>query len=189
MKICIKCHETKTEDNFPFRKDISRYRSTCRSCENTRRYDRVLNDDQKENRKLANRKYARNKNHKISLLRQDPLHRSRFIVEDTRKSDKKRYLDNDLTIEFTEDLIALGCSYCGNTERMTLDRIDNAIGHTKNNVVASCYRCNMIRGNMPYQAWMNIVPAIRNTFEKGLFQGWNSGIWRARPDSDRPITA
>ena len=62
--------------------------------------------------------------------------------------------------------------------KMTADRIDNNLGHTKDNVVAACYRCNMIRGNMPYKAWLNIAPAIRDTVEKGLFDDWlGFGPW------------
>ncbi len=59
---------------------------------------------------------------------------------------------------------------------MTLDRIDNGFGHTKSNVVPACYRCNLIRGSMPYNAWLNIVDAIRQTYELGLF-----GDWRKEP--------
>lgn len=62
---------------------------------------------------------------------------------------------------------------------MTLDRIDNTRAHLKDNVVPSCIRCNYIRGSMPYEAWMNIVPSIRQTKELGLF-----GTWRSRPMVD-----
>jgi hypothetical protein len=61
---------------------------------------------------------------------------------------------------------------------MTLDRIDNSIGHLMSNVNPCCYRCNYIRANMPYAAWLSIVPAIRATFELGLFAAWTKiGIW------------
>ena len=105
--------------------------------------------------------------------RQDPEKLARFIREDTRKSDKKRGLANDLSREQVANLISTGCSYCNAHDvRMTLDRIDNNIGHIMSNVVPACYRCNLIRGSMPYEAWVNIVPLIRDTYEKGMFGDW-----------------
>jgi endonuclease I len=57
-----------------------------------------------------------------------------------------------------------------------LDRIDNIIGHIKSNVVVACLRCNSIRSNMPYEAWLSVVPAIKTTKQNGLFKGWKN--WR-----------
>lgn len=83
-------------------------------------------------------------------------------------------------------MIANGCDYCGNHSiRMTMDRIDNSKGHTITNVVPACYRCNMIRGNMPYEAWLNMVPALKDTIEKGLLDGWlGFGPWAGLKNND-----
>jgi hypothetical protein len=44
--------------------------------------------------------------------------------------------------------IACGhCYYCGRTEWLGLDRIDNTLGHNKKNTVICCELCNMTRGN------------------------------------------
>ena len=64
---------------------------------------------------------------------------------------------------------------------MTLDRIDNEIGHVFANVVGSCVRCNLIRRHMPYAAWMCIVPGLRKAREEGLFQGWTGEVHRRSP--------
>ncbi len=37
--------------------------------------------------------------------------------------------------------------YCGDTNRIGLDRIDNSKGHTKDNTVPCCYECNCARNN------------------------------------------
>lgn len=39
------------------------------------------------------------------------------------------------------------CTYCGSINNLGLDRINNNKGHTKDNTVVACYRCNSIRGN------------------------------------------
>lgn len=60
---------------------------------------------------------------------------------------------------------------------MTLDRIDNERGHVRDNVHPACYRCNVLRGNMPYHAWTIIAPAVRKAQEAGLFRNWE---WRSK---------
>jgi hypothetical protein len=55
---------------------------------------------------------------------------------------------------------------------MTLDRIDNTIGHVKTNVKPACIRCNLLRRNMPYAAWLMLVPAVKKARKFGLFDGW-----------------
>jgi len=98
---------------------------------------------------------------------------ARFIWVDSRRSDKKRGFKNDLTKEFIAEQITKGCSYCGEkTIRMTLDRIDNERGHTTDNVVPACIRCNHIRGNMPYEAWLCFRAALRRARREGLFGNW-----------------
>jgi len=102
----------------------------------------------------------------------------RFILIDARSSDRKRgFIENDLDLEFIEQMIQDGCTYCGTTSlRISLDRIDNAKPHNKSNVLACCLRCNYLRSSMPYEAWLHLVPAVRSAYEKGLF-----GDWRSKP--------
>lgn len=59
---------------------------------------------------------------------------------------------------------------------MSLDRIDNKVGHLKTNVVAACIRCNYFRRDMPFAAWKIIVPAMRKARKMGVLKGWNCGI-------------
>jgi hypothetical protein len=110
--------------------------------------------------------------------RVNPAHRANYIVQDSRSGDKRHGRSNDLTVAFVERLIASGCAYCGETKlQMTLDRIDNSIGHLMTNVVSACVRCNLMRRDMPYAAWYSMLPAIRFARESGLFGEWRGGIW------------
>lgn len=111
--------------------------------------------------------------------RTEPKFRPSVILKDSRCSDKKYGRENDLTRTFIETAIARECSYCGDTERMmTLDRVDNAIGHIQSNVVAACNRCNYIRRDMPYEAWLLVAPTIRAARLRGLLDGWDAGCGR-----------
>lgn len=99
-----------------------------------------------------------------------------MIVRDARHSDKKYGRENNLTKDAVAALLSSGCSYCGERQiRMTLDRVDNARGHTLDNVVSACIRCNMMRRDMPYTAWLAIVPSVRDARESGLFGDWVGG--------------
>jgi hypothetical protein len=112
---------------------------------------------------------------KRKMMRKNGLEQSRWILYDTRGSDKKKNLENDLTREFIEEKIRNGCEYCGETSlRMTLDRKDNSKGHTKDNVNASCIRCNYMRRDMPYEAWLALIDKIREINILGLFGDWFS---------------
>lgn len=48
-----------------------------------------------------------------------------------------------------DNIFDKGCIYCGETDwrKLGCDRIDNKKGHTKDNVVPCCTRCNKLRSN------------------------------------------
>jgi len=117
--------------------------------------------------------------------RTDPKKRSKFILYDTAKTDKAHGRPNDLDIAYVESRISEGCAYCGaNNIKMTLDRMDNSGGHTKDNVVPACIRCNYLRRDMPYEAWLEIVPGVKAAVEKGKFGKWIGGIGKHRFTED-----
>lgn len=121
------------------------------------------------------------RNAKQKSLRKEPSYVPTAILQDSKESDRRKDRANDLTIEFIRALIEPGCSYCGETSlRMTLDRIDNELGHVQANVVAACIRCNYARGNMPYEAWLCLVPGLREARSKGLFGAWEGRINHSR---------
>lgn len=100
-----------------------------------------------------------------------------YMCKDYKYKDRLAgFTDFDLSKEIIKELIKDGCTYCGEEPtkiRMTLDRIDNSKGHIRSNVLPACYRCNVMRGTMPYNAWLELVPAIRAVREKGLFENWD----------------
>ena len=172
MKECKTCHQILDDDEFPYRSDSKTHRKSCRNCETQKRKSRsfagTTTPEFKDRRRRRDR--ISSKRH-----RADPKNTASYIVKNSKRSDVVHNRENNLTKDFVEAAIANGCSYCGDKEtKMTMDRIDNTKGHTTDNVVAACYRCNMIRRSMPYPAWIQIVPAIRKTFEDGLFDDWST---------------
>lgn len=168
-KICRTCNQPKLLNQFERQEKNGKvyWRSQCNECKNKRDYQRT---------KAHPEKYLR-KRIRNAEQRRDANKRARFILSDSRLYDRQHHLDNDLDKEFVEQLITGGCAYCGTTKlRIGLDRIDNTLGHLRSNVNAACTRCNFIRRDMPYPAWMTLVPSIRQAVENGLFGDWEGGI-------------
>lgn len=85
-------------------------------------------------------------------------------------------------------VIALPCSYCGNLPQhgnlSTLDRIDAGGPYTEENVCAACYRCNVMRGNLPQDMFVRHVLAVREWQES---RTPNSVSFIAQPSTFGPF--
>jgi hypothetical protein len=166
--------ETAFRSTYTRKDGTKSYRPSCEECDTKARTKRNTFSPwvgREQYRKLYDKKRSED--------RKSGVERDRWIFTDCRNTDKKKGLQNDLNREFIKTTIATGCSYCGETEiRIGLDRIDNAKGHTKDNVRAACMRCNYLRRDMPFAAWLTIVPAIRAAREAGLFGDWGSKSFR-----------
>lgn len=166
---CSRCKQVKMNIEFDLRKNAAKtyYMSVCRECHANRiRPKKVL---------TAEAKARSNAYHKASRRDQYqyPALRARMIIQDAGKEDRKKGRAFDLTPNFVQALIEQGCYYCGEQNGiMTMDRVDNAIGHTQENVQPACLRCNLTRGNMPYVAWVFVAKAMRQARENGLFGSW-----------------
>jgi hypothetical protein len=143
-------------------------KKVCRSCDNQKRNSRAIQTFTERPESYKNRESARQKKY-----RSDPRNLAAVIYKDTRRWDKKHNFSNDLNREWITKQVANGCSYCGETElRMTLDRIDNAQGHTQTNVNAACIRCNYLRRDLPFAAWEVLIESVRKARELGAFGKW-----------------
>jgi hypothetical protein len=129
--------------------------------------------------KEATERHRKKTSAKEKVKRASPEFRAKFILSDSKRADRKSGRENDLDLGFIEMLIMRQCSYCGGTdERMTLDRMNNSLGHIKSNVVIACSRCNYFRRDMPYSAWLMLVPGLKKAHRLGLLDGWLSGTWK-----------
>ena len=77
-----------------------------------------------------------------------------------RHSAQKRNLDFQLSVDFFCNMIKLPCHYCGDNTGILkfpgtyreyrangIDRVDNSIGYTPDNVVPCCRMCNIAKNN------------------------------------------
>jgi len=184
---CKKCEKSEPEIRFLWRTTkTGRYRRhLCTGC-----YNDYRKQFPNRSKAAASARYHK----KVTKWRASNQYTERWILQDSRHADKKNGLANDLDEAFIREKIKTGCAYCGETRlRMTLDRVNNAVGHTKANVVPACVRCNSIRMSMPFQAWLIVAKAVRKIRLAGLFGTWTgrkyiqSGEIRTRGPEPRAL--
>lgn len=85
-----------------------------------------------------------------------------------------------MTVEYIRELLRPGCQYCGEkTGKIGLDRVQNSVGHTPENVIPACSMCNLMRRDMPHEAWTFLLPRILEAKQAGLFGSWTGTIWES----------
>lgn len=169
-KRCTCCEQVKPITAFSTKPVSGKkyYQGQCQVCRNAKRIRKPYDPDKaRQYRAATNRRRREDRERGRNL--------STIIFEDCRDSDRKKGRPNDLDKPFIESLISQPCSYCGETElRMTLDRVCNFGGHTKDNVVPACYRCNHTRRDMPYEAWLYLIEGMKAARQNGVFGDWAS---------------
>lgn len=176
VHLCKICGKGEPEVEFYIKKTGNRLyrRFLCRDCDAEYKKKYPASDALK-----ARGNEVRSETRKMH--RTDKANRAYHILTDSKLSDRKRCMENDLDEEYIKTAISFDCSYCGQAEEMmTLDRIDNSIGHLKANVVPCCMQCNYFRRNMPFEAWLLLVPAMKEARRRGLLDGWHCGTGSSR---------
>lgn len=165
-KTCSKCFVERLSNSDFDTNDKGYQYSYCRLCRNKQRHEAA-----RKRYLIPQNKIKKSASHK--RFRQDPSKRANVIAIDSKASDKKHNREYNLTIEYIAELIKNPCTYCEETNlQMTLDRMNNSLGHIIGNVVPACIRCNLIRKAMPYEAWLLLAPALKEAREKSLFGDW-----------------
>ena len=141
LRQCFKCKEVKELSDNNFHKNKNRplgFEYKCKTCAKQRKDRRVkrysnLTKEQKDKHYELGVKYrATLKGKAISL------------INAYKKEDKRKNRECTLTQEDVFNVYQKPCTYCGYPST-GFDRIDNSIGHTKENCVPSCKECNVSR--------------------------------------------
>lgn len=144
---CRRCGVEKplTIDNFrpgTAEHNGAHIRKDCRECQN------------KERREFVNR---------------TPRKRAYSLFNLYRRYDRERGLSFNMTVEYLlDEILSKPCVYCGSTEKIGADRIDNTEGHLTYNCVPACQTCNLTRADrFTFMEMCRIIgPAIRTVKDK-----------------------
>jgi 5-methylcytosine-specific restriction endonuclease McrA len=81
------------------------------------------------------------------------------------------------------------CFYCktNNYLELGLDRIDNSLGHSLDNVVTCCSKCNNILGDLPNLAKLELISGLTAIRSKGLLDNWEIPTQRHLKAKEREI--
>jgi hypothetical protein len=169
---CRECGLSEPDTRFYRRRDVKggTPRGICNPC------SAIFKEKHPHYKRTQKQLAAKREKDKRKLPESLPLN----ILTSSRRYDRKHSLTNDLTLPFVKETIDVPCTYCGSTDvKMTLDRVDNSIGHTQANVKPSCLRCNWARRDMPYEAWELLIPALHRAQAEGKFGDWHAGPKKA----------
>lgn len=157
-RVCIACKIEKplTRDYFYADKNrLCGYMYRCKSCDKGRKDKRVLRwrnmtDAQKARANANNRKYS-----------STPVGKASVTWYAYRAFDMKKGLVFSVTKADVANAQLSLCTYCG-FPATGFDRINNSVGHTKENCVPSCTECNVARmDNFTHEEMILIGDAIR----------------------------
>jgi hypothetical protein len=117
---------------------------------NTKEYQRAYREKNREKLREYHRIYQARYNEKI----ENKYKRYRINAE-------KRGYEFNLTFKQFEIVLNSGsCFYCGATEKLGVDRIDNQPSYTFGRVVACCGKCNKIKNIFGFKDFLNQIRKI-----------------------------
>lgn len=165
MKYCSFCKINHEDDIFYFEKDI-RYKNggkwRCRIRKN-----------------YYGAKYRSNVNN-------DPIRKQIFLdkqklysKQNPNKRKYKSYKNSDLkkkrdTVEWliAREIMQKPCYYCRQKPSNGLERIDNSLGHSLENILPCCEKCNIILGDIPFEAKNLLKDGLKKIYKQNLLKDW-----------------
>ncbi len=134
----------------------TRHSSECKNCRGRRYRERYASNSEMKEKRI-----------KIYNSTKGTLrYRVVKIYNSFKKTDLKKKRFNNLDKKFIKKTISYPCTYCGDTNKVSLDRIDNSFGHIKSNVVPCCKECNTARNiNFTFEEMLIIGQSIKRIKE------------------------
>jgi hypothetical protein len=105
---------------------------------------------------------------KSEYRRRAPYHRYRALLS----KDKNKGLEFTLTFDQYKILCLGACNWCYTPSCGGVDRLDSEIGHTLDNVVPCCEKCNILLTNLPWGNKSLLAGGLRKIRENGGYDKW-----------------
>lgn len=151
MKYCTGCKKDKSLDEYgkdSTRSDGLRFR--CKKCHNARQKRVRERPETKKREAVYQRKRAQTKKGKYSQY---------------KANAKSRAYSFNLTYEEFCTFWQQPCFYCdGDIHTVGIDRIDNTLGYSLDNIVSCCGLCNQMKMDLPLDAFLQQIKRIYNKF-------------------------
>lgn len=150
-KICKKCGRELPLSEFSKHKITKDgYRNICKEC--CSKYMKEYFAEHNERKKQYDKQWRSFNSQYIKSYKKEWLNtqkgRAYNLLAAYKQSDRKYGRENNIDTDWiVENIFTQKCPKCGETDwrKLGCDRIDNTKGHTKDNVVPCCEKCNKER--------------------------------------------
>lgn len=141
-KYCSRCQLIKDYSEFWFVK--GKPHSYCRECANAYRNQWYRTEK------------GRDHQHRQAILPTSRYYTAKYAAI-------KRGLEFSINLVQFREIVSLACVYCGgllDTTGSSMDRSDNSIGYTPENVVPCCGVCNYVKGDVFTSSEMTLLGGV-----------------------------
>jgi hypothetical protein len=158
MKVCSKCKIEKNNNCFSKRSDRKiGLQSACKKCH------KIRYENNKEKILKQNKEWAFRNKQKFSAYGKKFYYTKRGKYNKYKKSARSRNINFDLTFDEFIYFWENPCFYCGSPiNNIGLDRVNNNIGYTINNIVPCCIMCNKIKLDLSCVNFINYIEQVKN---------------------------
>ena len=147
-RICNRCEQELPATPEIFARDASRSLGLayeCRACMSARKIGKDRRTERWANLTDAQRALVKARHYKYNRSIKG---RACFLASAYRQIDADKGMVCDITHKYMLcHIFTQSCVYCGVTDGLGCDRLDNSRGHTMDNVVPACGDCNIMRGD------------------------------------------
>lgn len=161
--VCKTCGENKecTPENYRLMnvgKKCESVSKECRKCQTVKGHKR-------HKKMMENKEFAEKRKKTAKSWRE--RNRLKVMLNNYISIDEKKGMTCTLTQSDLERITSMPCHYCGDTNRIGIDRINNKMPHTAENSLPCCVECNVARSDhFTTEEMMIIGSAIREVKRK-----------------------
>ncbi len=172
-KRCTKCLKMKFFNEY--HKDCQTKDGHQRRCIDCSKQEKQLKKEYYSNYskqyyiKNIDKKAEYRANNKLKIKEKNQSARGRYSVY--KSKCKMKSIEFDLTLEVFDQITKLKCYYCDSLENNGIngiDRIDNNLGYTQNNITPCCQICNYMKNNLSKDLFFEQIIKIYNKHLKEL---------------------
>ena len=106
---------------------------------------------------------------KVQYKRNSAYSRYRSLLV---KDKKRGYCDDLISYKQFSILIRGHCNWCTIEHSNGVDRLDSDHGHTLDNCVPCCEKCNILLTDLPFEAKCLLAPGLKAIRSRGIFERW-----------------
>lgn len=162
FKVCSKCREPKTLEHFYSHK-ASGYQASCKDC--SKDSSKQRQKKRLENESWEHRLFWSSYRHMGTVNRKGANLEFSITVETVKfQFEKQKNLCHWTNLPMDLTLGVEKVAY--NPRSPSIDRIDNSIGYTPENIVITMWSINRMRGSMNYDEFHNFIDEIVQTKTK-----------------------